>query len=106
MLLTPINQGERTANGALKLASFIVALAISFPAEVFAQGLPVRNGPMLPVAIIWAGSGLLGLVLIYGLVRNRTRSRAEKQVTERATKSLYAEADRDEKKREESGDPI
>jgi len=74
----------------------IIALAL-FPADVLAQGQPVQNAPMLPIALVWVGSAVIGLALVYGILRNRTRTRAEKQVTEQATKDLYAAEDRKEK---------
>ena len=49
-------------------------------------------GPLVGCACV------LGLVIAYAIFRNRTRSRAEKQVTERATKKLYDEEERDRKR--------
>jgi hypothetical protein len=40
---------------------------------------------------------VLGLVIAYGIMRNRGRSRADKQMTDQATKNLYAEEERDRK---------
>jgi hypothetical protein len=51
----------------------------------------------LPVALLFVGAGVLGLVLAYGILRNRTRSSAEKQVSEEATKDLYVKENRDRK---------
>ncbi|HVI78943.1 MAG TPA: hypothetical protein VM715_12440 [Candidatus Acidoferrum sp.] len=68
-----------------------------FPDNLFAQGQPVENGPHLPVALLFVGAGVLGLVLAYGILRNRTRSSAEKQVSEEATKDLYVKENRDRK---------
>ncbi|MES2193779.1 MAG: hypothetical protein V4517_05150 [Pseudomonadota bacterium] len=76
--------------GALALVASIAPLA--------AQGLPVQNGPAFPVALMWIGSLVLGLLLIYGIARNRRRTRPEKQLTEQATRNLYAEEARDEKR--------
>jgi len=42
-------------------------------------------------------------VLAYGIIRNRSRTRAEKQITEQATKSRYAEEERD--RRRSGGEP-
>lgn len=53
---------------------------------------------MLPVAIWWVGAFLLALALVYGIMRNGTRTRAEKELTERATKDLQAQEARDEKR--------
>jgi hypothetical protein len=74
-----------------------VGLAL-YPVDLAAQGQPVQNGPMLPLALWVAGACVLGLVIAYGILRNRTRTRAEKQVTEQATKDLYAREERDRKR--------
>jgi hypothetical protein len=66
-----------------------------FPDKVGAQGLPVETGSSLPVWIWVAGTAVLGVVLAYGIMRNRGRNRAQRQVTEEATKNLYAEEERD-----------
>jgi hypothetical protein len=61
---------------------------------VAAQGQPVETGSHLRVALWFIGAGILGLALAYGIMRNRRRTIAEKQATEQATKSLYAEDER------------
>jgi hypothetical protein len=66
-----------------------------FPDDLAAQGLPTATGSHFPVALWFVGAGVLGLVLAYGIIRNRSRTRAEKQVTEQATKRRYAEEERD-----------
>jgi hypothetical protein len=53
---------------------------------------------MLPLALWVAGACVLGLVIAYGILRNRTRTRADKQVTDQATKDLYAREERDRKR--------
>jgi hypothetical protein len=63
---------------------------VLFPGDLAAQGLP-----HLPVALCFVGAGVLGLVLAYGIFRNRSRTGAEKQITEQATKRRYAEEERD-----------
>ena len=78
--------------------AFALVVLISTPAPLAAQGLPVQNGPAFPVALMWIGALVLGLILIYGIMRNRRRTQAEKQLTEQATKNLYAEEARDEKR--------
>ena len=75
----------------------LIAL-VSFPADLAAQGQPVQNGPMVPLALWWGGACVLGLVLAYGILRNRSRTRAEKQVTDQATKDFYAREERDRKR--------
>jgi hypothetical protein len=67
---------------------------LSFPNKLAAQGLPVETGSHIPVALWFIGAALLGLALAYGIMRNRSRTRAEKRVTEQATKNLYAEEER------------
>jgi len=49
-------------------------------------------------ALWFIGVGVLGLVIAYGILRNRSRTRAEKQITEQATKNVYAEGERDRKR--------
>jgi hypothetical protein len=64
------------------------------PENVAAQGLPVETGSTLPVWIWVAGTAVLGLVLAYGIMRNRGRGRAQRQGTEEATRKLYAQEER------------
>jgi hypothetical protein len=54
----------------------LVALVL-FPAELAAQGQPFQNGPMIPLALWWAGAAVLGLVHAYGIWRKRRRTRFE-----------------------------
>ena len=77
----------------------LVASAL-LPADLAAQGQPVQNGPMLPVALWWIGAFILGLAIAYGIMRNRRRTRAEKALTEQATRERYAEGAREEERGE------
>ena len=96
MTIIPTN---RAASRAFKPALALVLIAtVLSPANLVAQGLPVQNGPTVPVALWWIGAFLLGAAVVYGIMRNRTRTRAEKDLTERATKDLYAEEAREEKR--------
>ncbi len=63
-----------------------------------AQGLPVQTASQIPVALWFIGVVVLGLVIAYGIMRNRSRTRAEKQTTDEATKTLYAREERDRAK--------
>jgi len=54
-------------------------------------------GSHIPLAIIFVGSAALGLALAYGIIQNRKSTRAEKKMTERATKELYAQEDQKER---------
>jgi hypothetical protein len=46
-------------------------------------------GSPIPVYLWFIGAGILGIALVYGIVRNKSRTRAEKQLTENATKDVY-----------------
>jgi hypothetical protein len=86
----------KTATGTFLPAVILTVIAtVLFPLDLAAQGQPVANGPMLPLALWWGGACILGLVIAYAIMRNRSRTRAEKQLTEQATKNLYAEEERD-----------
>ena len=61
-----------------------------------AQGLPVETGSHFPVALWAIGAAVLGLVLVYGITKNRRRTNSDAQLTERATKNLYAKEDQAE----------
>ena len=94
--MVSISSYERALSGIWqKLAMTLFALLL-FPDNLSAQGQPVETGWHLPVALWFIGAGVLGLILAYGIMRNRTRNRAEKQITEQATKDLYAEEGRDQ----------
>jgi hypothetical protein len=95
-----ISPCERPVPGVFKPAAIMLALLVMvlFPDDLAAQGLPTETGSHLPVALWLVGAGVLGLVLAYGIIRNRSRTRAEKQITEQATKSRYAEEERDRRR--------
>jgi len=80
---------------AIALATFALPMV---PDNLAAQGLPVETGSHLPVALWFIGAVILGLALAYGIMRNRRRTIAEKRLTDQATKSLYAEEERDRAK--------
>ena len=78
MTIIPISLCNRIAGGASKPAIALVSIAsVLSPADLAAQGQPVQNGPMLPVALWWIGAFVLGLAIVYGIFRNRPRTRAE-----------------------------
>ena len=80
---------------------FLALLVLPFlPDNLAAQGLPVETGSHVSVALLFAGAIVLGLVIAYGITRNRSRTRSEKQITEQATKDLYV---REERERAKSG---
>ena len=91
---------NRMAGGVFKAAIVVLTLIelVLWPADLAAQGQPVQNGPMLPVALWWIGALVLGLAIAYGILHNRRRSRAEKVLTEQATRNLYAEGAREEER--------
>jgi hypothetical protein len=83
-------------------AVVLALLALVLPPEdLAAQGLPVETASQIPVALWFIGAGVLGVVIAYGIWHNRGRTRAEKQMTEQATKKLYAEEE--ERDRARSG---
>ena len=68
---------------------YIFVLAASLlPHYAFAQA-PAENGSQIPVALWFVGAAVLGAVMVYGIMQNRKRSRAEKQLTEQATRENY-----------------
>jgi hypothetical protein len=79
------------ANEGLLTLSFLAL----WPADLAAQGLPVDTGSHIPVALWFVGAGLLGVVIAYGILHNRKRTRAERLRTEQATKDIYREEERD-----------
>jgi hypothetical protein len=85
------------AGAELVIGLTLVALVL-FPTDLAAQGQPVQNGPMLPLTLWWGGACVLGLVMVYAILRNRSRTRADQQVTDLATKDLYYEEERDRKR--------
>lgn len=96
-MIDPNTLCNRLAGAALRSAIALASIALVLsPLDLAAQGLPVQNGPLFPVALWWIGALVLGLALVYGIMRNRRRSSGEKGLTERATKQLYAEEARQE----------
>ena len=65
-----------------------------WPSELAAQGLPVDTGSHIPVALWFVGAGVLAVVMVYGILHNRRRTRAEVQRTEQATRDLYKDEER------------
>jgi hypothetical protein len=92
MLSRPARNHVSPVANAGVLALFVLAF---WPDYLAAQGLPVDSGSHIPVALWFVGAGLLGLVMAYGILHNKKRTRAEQQRTEQATKSLYREEERD-----------
>lgn len=83
-----IRQGRRATILALPAVIFL-------PGNLAAQGVPVETGSHTPVALWFVGAVILGLAIAYGIMRNRSRTRAEKQITDQATRNNYAEEERD-----------
>ena len=95
--MLPISHCGRFSAVTSKTAVIILPLLVLalFPDDLAAQGLPVETGSHLPVALWFIGAAVLGLVLAYGIMRNRSRTRAEKHITDQATKKAYAQENRD-----------
>jgi hypothetical protein len=94
MRFIPILVCERFVAQGLRPVVALLSLLL-FPDHLVAQGLPVETGSHLPIWLWFIGAAVLGLALAYGIMRNRSRSRTQKQVSEEATKNLYAKEDRD-----------
>ena len=68
--------------------SAVLAALISLTQYTQAQA-PAENGSKIPVALLFVGAFVLSLFMVYGIMQNRKRSRAEKQLTEQATRENY-----------------
>jgi len=82
-------------NRILPFAALFPCLILFLSGGAVAQGLPVDTGSHLPVALWLAGAVILGLAIMYGILRTRNRTSAERRMTDQATKDLYASEDRD-----------
>ena len=94
--MTMTSYDRRSASVALRAgaaAPLLFALVL-LPTELAAQGQPVSTGMHIPVYLWFLGAGILGLVIAYGIMRNRNRTGSQKAATEQATKNLYREEDR------------
>lgn len=72
---------------ALPVTTALSVLAVANNAA--AQGLPVDTGTHWPIGLLFVGALILGGVLAYGIMRNRSRTRAEKRLTEGVTADRY-----------------
>lgn len=70
------------------------ASVLLVPVPALAQGQPVDMGSHIPVAFWGLGVCVLGAVIAYGIMQNRKRSRAEKQMTDNATRANYSAEER------------
>jgi hypothetical protein len=86
--------GQPSSLPAIFVAVAFLGTLVSVTAD--AQGLPVDTGSHFPVALWAIGAAVLGLVLVYGIAKNRRRTKSDAQLTERATKNLYAKEDQAE----------
>jgi hypothetical protein len=55
----------------------------------------MQSGPAVWFIVLTVGAVALLLVMAYGIMRNRTRTPAEKKLTDEATKREYQAEDRD-----------
>jgi hypothetical protein len=86
-----ISSGERRT---ARSAAILTLLFTLYPGELAAQQLRWQTASAVPIALWFIGAGVLGAVLAYGIMRNRRRTRAEKEITDQATKDLYARENR------------
>jgi hypothetical protein len=78
----------------IRRAALSIIISTTVTSPLAAQGLPVETASHFPVALWFVGAVILGLAMAYGVMRTRGRTRAEKEVTETATRKNYAEEDR------------
>jgi uncharacterized integral membrane protein len=85
------NKGAAFLVGILILA--LVAVLLVFPPWQVATDAPQKTQhsgmAQLPLVLWVIGAGILGLTIVYGIVRSRKRTTAEQRLTERATEDLY-----------------
>lgn len=55
----------------------------------------MESGPSVWLILLTVGAAALCAALIYGVIRTRNRSRAEKAVTDAATRQEYRREDKD-----------
>jgi hypothetical protein len=79
----------------IKLAGLLTLVVLLSPGDLAAQQTAEPKS-MIPIALWWIGSLVLGLGLAYGIWRNRSRTRADKQRTEQGTNELYKKEQRSE----------
>jgi hypothetical protein len=97
---------DRNLRAVLLIAAIVAVLSIVF--YVFPPWQVATDSPdkarhagvnQMPVALWWFGSLLLASALIYGIVRTRSRSRGQEQMTEDGTRQLYNEEAKDERRK-------
>ena len=74
-----------------------VALRRGWPAIFLAAfAVPITPNDLAahPLALWFVGAVIVGLAIAYGIMRNRTRTAAEKRTTDQATKKLCSEEDK------------
>jgi hypothetical protein len=89
-----INRRMAPMTLASRAAKFLALPFLLVSEPIAAQGLPVETASPIPLAIWFAGAFVLAGVIAYGIMHNRTRTDAEKRLTEQATKDNYAAEDR------------
>ena len=93
---TSDQHGSRSDKVRVSMRKFIgyTGICLASSDAAMAQGLPAYTGSHFPVLLWFIGAGVLGLVIAYGIMRNRSRTRAEKQRTDDATRALYRSEER------------
>jgi hypothetical protein len=88
--------------GSLAIVGLIVAMLaivfVVFPPWTVATDSPDKAGHIgmaqLPAAIWWVGSGILAAAIIYGILHNRYRSRADVERSEEGARQVYDAEDK------------
>ena len=89
-------QGSRCTGGVRMAKAAVISIALQFlwSNHVWAQA-PQQNGSFVPTALWFLGAVVLGVAIAYGILRNRSRTRQQRQITEQATRASYSEDERD-----------
>jgi len=75
----------------------IIALGVSLAMltdAAMAQGQPVHNATPLQAWVLFIGTGMLGLAIMYGILKTRSRTVGEKRLRDEATKDVYRAEER------------
>lgn len=89
-----ISRGSFSRSPLAKAVVLSAVLQFLWSNHVWAQS-PQQNGSFVPTALWFLGAVVLGVAIAYGILRNRSRTRRERQITEQATRESYSEDERD-----------
>ena len=96
-----MNVRENRRGALVIVAPLVIAVVVAWmiydPFRTLGRDVPFARTPVW----LWViGVGILGSVIAYGISRTRTRSPAEANLTEEATRDLYRREENDRKRQE------